>query len=106
MTGDPGFRAAFTREAPRSKKGHALKDLAAGERLFANRCSYLIYSATFRALPETLKVRILDRLHAALLSRDPRDRHGYLPAEEKERIHGILVETHPTRASAGAGSAG
>lgn len=95
VAGDATFRVAFTRDAPRSKAGHALKDLAAAERLFAQRCSYLIYSATFRALPETLKARILDRLHAALLSRDPQDRYAYLPAEEKERIREILVETHP-----------
>jgi hypothetical protein len=72
-----------------------LKDLRLDGRLFAQRCSYLIYSESFRALPETLKVRVWDRLDAALRSRDPKDRYAYLPAEEKQRIREILIETHP-----------
>ncbi|MCX6940760.1 MAG: hypothetical protein NTX09_08500, partial [Verrucomicrobia bacterium] len=55
----------------------------------------LIYSESFRALPGTLKVRILDRLDSALRSRDPKDRYAYLPSDEKQRIRDILIETHP-----------
>ncbi|MCX6954551.1 MAG: hypothetical protein NTV51_20550 [Verrucomicrobia bacterium] len=95
VTGHGGFRKNFAQDAPRSRDGHALKDLFLDGRLFAQRCSYLIYSESFRALPETLRVRILDRLESALLSRDPKDRYAYLPAEEKQRIHAILLETQP-----------
>ncbi len=95
ITGHPNFVKNFARGAPRSAGGHALKDLQLGERLFAQRCSYLIYSESFRALPETLKVRILDRLDSALRSRDPKDRYAYLPSDEKQRIRDILIETHP-----------
>ena len=95
VTGHPAFVKKFAQGAPRSAAGHALKDLRLGERLFAQRCSYLIYSESFRALPDTLKVRILDRLDAALRSRDPQDRYAYLPADEKQRIREILIETHP-----------
>ena len=95
VNGHADFRAAFARETPRTVSGHALKDLQLQDRLFAQRCSYLIYSDTFRGLPETLKVRILDRLQAVLTSRDPKDRYAYLPAEEKQRIYDILIETHP-----------
>jgi hypothetical protein len=42
-----------------------------------------------------LKGRVLDRLQAALRSRDPNDRYAYLGADEKDRIHEILIETHP-----------
>lgn len=95
VTGHPDFVKNFARGAPRSAGGHALKDLQLGERLFAQRCSYLIYSESFRALPETLKVRILDRLDSALRSRDPKDRYAYLPSDEKQLIRDILIETHP-----------
>lgn len=89
------FEKMFARAAPRSQGGHSLKDLRLRDQLFAQRCSHLIYSESFRALPETLRGRILDRLHAALVSRDPQDRYAYLPAAEKARILEILTETHP-----------
>ena len=95
VTGHPAFVKNFAQGAPRSAAGHALKDLHLDGRLFAQRCSYLIYSESFRALPDTLKRRILDRLDAALRSRDPQDRYAYLPADEKQRIRQILIETHP-----------
>lgn len=95
IVGHEGFLKTFANGAPRNRAGHALKDLQLEGRLFAQRCSYLIYSESFRALPETLKVRVWDRLDAALRSRDPKDRYAYLPAEEKQRIREILIETHP-----------
>lgn len=95
VTGHPEFVKNFAQGAPRSAAGQALKDLQLGDRLFALRCSYLIYSDSFRALPDTLKVRIWDRLDAALQSRDPKDRYAYLPADERQRIREILIETHP-----------
>lgn len=98
IEGHPGFRAAFLRGAPRSKAGHALKDLELRGRIFAQRCSYLIYSESFRTLPETLKVRILDRLRAVLVGQEAGDRYAYLPEEERRRIHDILLETHPDAA--------
>jgi hypothetical protein len=95
VTGHEAFQKSFTHEAPRSAAGHALKDFQLRDRIFANRCSYLIYSESFLALPETLKTRVLDRLQAALRSRDPKDRYAYLENEEKDRIYQILIETHP-----------
>lgn len=95
VEGHAGFRKNFAKDAPRSRAGHALKDLLVAERLFAQRCSYLIYSDSFHALPVTLKARILDRLDAALRSRDPKDRYAYIPADEKQRIRDVLIETHP-----------
>jgi len=62
IVGAAGFRRAFAAGAPRSAKGDALKDLAAHGRLFANRCSFLIYSESFSVLPKVLKDRIFDQL--------------------------------------------
>ena len=95
VVGSEEFRRRFVDGAPRSRSGHALKDFQLRDRLFAVRCSYLIYSEMFGALPEQLKTRILDRLHAVLQDDDPRKRYEYLAAEEKRRIYEILVETHP-----------
>ncbi|MEY2877679.1 MAG: hypothetical protein RLZZ15_59 [Verrucomicrobiota bacterium] len=95
VVGGAEFRGGFAASAPRSRAGHALKDLDLHGKIFAQRCSYLIYSESFRALPPPLKTRILDRLQAVLLGREPGERYAYLPAEERARIYAILVETHP-----------
>ena len=95
VNGSEAFRKAFAAKAPRSQSGHALKDLQLRDRIFEFRCSYLIYSDMFRALPESLKTRIFDRLDAALQSRDAKDRYAYIPFEERQRIREILIETHP-----------
>ena len=95
IVGNPDFKQAFALGAPRSAAGYSLKDLQLHERLMLQRCSFLIYSESFLALPPTLKNCILERLFAALRSHDPKDRYSYLPAEEKHRILDILIETHP-----------
>jgi len=95
VTGDAAFRKVFGQDAPRSPAGDALKDLRLSDRLFANRCSYLIYSDTFTALPSPLKTRIFDRLYAALHDDEPKSRYAYLEKEERRRIFEILVATHP-----------
>ena len=95
VEGSEVFRNAFAAGAPRSRGGRSLKDLDLHGRLFAHRCSYLIYSDTFAALPVPLKALIFSRLKSALESRDPRDRYAYLPAAERERILEVLAETHP-----------
>ena len=106
VVGNTEFKQSFAQGAPRSKAGHTLKDLDLHGRILAQRCSYLIYSESFRALPATLKGRVLDTLHSALRGRDPKDRYAYLPAEEKQRIYAILNETHPDAKLRWAGKAG
>ncbi|MDO8541837.1 MAG: hypothetical protein Q7S40_15480 [Opitutaceae bacterium] len=95
VVGSERFRQTFGEKAPRSSKGHSLKELVLRGHMFANRCSYLIYSPSFRELPPSLKSRILTRLQDVLLNRDRSSRFAYLPADEKQRIYDILRETHP-----------
>lgn len=95
VEGSAAFRQVLAEGAIRTGDGRSLKDLSLRGRIFAHRCSYLIYSDMFAALPEPLKARIFSRLKSALESRDPKDRYAYLPAGEKQLILGILAETHP-----------
>lgn len=95
IEGGNGFRQAFSAGARRSRGGDSLKDLSLHGRLLANRCSYLIYSESFAALPAPLKDRILERLAAILQGRDSSGRYAYLGADEKRRILEVLTETHP-----------
>jgi hypothetical protein len=95
IAGADGFRRAFAAGVPHSAKGDTLKDLSFQGRLFANRCSFLIYSESFSALPPALKDRIFDRLAAALRDGDPQGRFAYLEKDERRRIVEILTETLP-----------
>lgn len=95
IVGSEEFRRVFGTDTPRNHAGHGLKDFQLRDRLFAHRCSFLIHSEMFAALPTLVKARILDRLHAALRDDDPRGRYAYLDQAEKRRIYEILVETHP-----------
>ena len=98
VEGAKEFRVAFTAGAPRDAAGRALKDLRLRERMFEHRCSYLIYSPAFAALPDVLRLRIYDRLKVALVGDDPKGRYAYLPADERRRIHEILAATLPEAA--------
>ncbi len=95
VVGHEAFKRTFVANAQRDESGHTLKDLQLSNRLFANRCSYLIYSESFTALPEQLKRRILQRLHAALVDEAPSGRYAYLDTAERKRIYSILRATHP-----------
>jgi hypothetical protein len=95
IPGADAFRAAFARDARRTSNGDALKDLSLRGRLFVNRCSFLIYSESFAALPRPLKDRIFARLYAALRSDDPKSQYSYLEPEEKRRIYAVLNQTLP-----------
>lgn len=94
VEGGAGFRAAFARDARRDARGRALKDLSLQGRLFAQRCSFLIYSEAFTGLPAPYRDFVMAELLAALRD-DARGRYAYLAPDEKRRIVEILTETHP-----------
>ncbi len=95
VAGNDAFKKTFVANAQRDETGHSLKDLELRDRLFVNRCSYLIYSDSFTSLPEQLKRRVLQRLQAALQEEAPDDRYAYLDTAERKRIYQILRQTHP-----------
>jgi hypothetical protein len=64
-------------------------------RLFKHRCSYMIYSPLFGALPAVLKSRVADRMRQALQDRGGDREFDYLPLVEKRNIRGILKATLP-----------
>ncbi|HZQ45551.1 MAG TPA: hypothetical protein VFC07_00950, partial [Verrucomicrobiae bacterium] len=95
ITGSAAFQKAFCADAPRARDGSSLKDLLLSDHLFKNRCSYLIYSESFLALPRPLKHRIYTRLAKALDLEQPDTRYTYIHRSERQRIATILKETHP-----------
>jgi len=95
IVGAPAFPPAFAAGVPRARDGSSLKDLLLSEHLFRSRCSYLIYSDSFRLLPAALKHRVFARLSRALAPAQPSSRYAYLGAAERQRIAAILRETLP-----------
>lgn len=95
VRGDPAFQRAFLANAPRAANGLSLKDFSLKGRIFEHRCSYLIYSDSFRQLPAQLKQRVFERLVLALQPAHPEPRYAYLDTAERARIVAILRDTHP-----------
>lgn len=95
VVGGVAFQKAFQRNRKMSSQGASLKDFDLRSRLFKHRCSYMIHSASFTALPALLKARIYARLNE-ILSGDPEDdSYGYLEREERLSIRQILMDTEP-----------
>jgi len=94
LEGSPAFQQAFQRNARPSAAGHSLKEFSLKGRLFQNRCSYLIYSDSFLALPPQLKKRVYARLQQILSEENVESRYAYLGKDERTRIATILVATH------------
>ena len=88
LEGAPGFQSAFQRNARRDAGGRSLKDFSLQGHLFQNRCSYLIYSDSFLALPELLKKRVYARLQEILDAPQAEPRYAYLGRGERARIPG------------------
>lgn len=95
LEGSPAYQHAFQANARCTTTGRSLKEFSLKGQLFQNRCSYLIYSDSFLALPGQLKKRVYARLAEILSAEDSEPRYAYLGKEERTRIANILRETHP-----------
>lgn len=89
---DPVFLRDFVRSAVRSKDGRSLRDVDLQTRMFKYRCSYMVYTKGFKALPESFRV-VFNRMLVRALSDSSDRRFDYLPAAEKKAILEILRET-------------
>jgi hypothetical protein len=95
VQGTSGFQQVYERNGIRTKDGRSLRDFRLEGHLFKYRCSHLIYSKQFLALPAALKQRIYSQLTKALAPDDPIARYDYLSRQERISIKEILIETHP-----------
>lgn len=91
VEGGPAFAAAFAGGALRDRNGRSLRDLDLRRRLFRYRCSSLIYSEQFDALPAPARDGILRRVYAILTAAEPSNLEG----SERRAILEILRETKP-----------
>lgn len=100
LEGSAAFQKTFAQNARRTSSGASLKDFSLKGHLFANRCSYMIYTESFLKLPIQLKQRVYERLTRALNPSDADPRFVYLGQEERRQITKILCATHQEFAAA------
>jgi hypothetical protein len=72
VRGNSGFTERFSKRGPRDRKGRSLYELDLTQHVFKYRCSYMIYSPAFDALPPRMKSAIYRRMWE-VLSAMPRD---------------------------------
>lgn len=95
IAGTSGFATEFAGVGPRDPQGRSLRDLDLQRRLFRHPCSFLIYSASFDALPDELRDRFWSRMDAALADTNPAGRFTHIRPEEGRAIREILAATKP-----------
>jgi hypothetical protein len=88
ISGTSSFAADFAERGPRDAQGRSLRDL-----LMKYRCSYLIYSEAFDALPPTAKALVYRRMWEVLSGEDADPRYAALSAVERRAIIEILRDT-------------
>ncbi|RYD18104.1 MAG: hypothetical protein EOP88_23775 [Verrucomicrobiaceae bacterium] len=93
VEGHEEFQKQFAAAIPRTGEGDSLADFQLNTRLFKNRCSYMIYSEAFAALPDAVKARVIDRLKKIFGSATAEDSHAEIKLPERQRIARILNET-------------
>ena len=88
------YKTAFLSRRIPTQTGLSLRDLDLKSRLFKFRCSYMIYTPSFRALPQPMLARIRTKLFEALGETPTQPEFAYLPPDEKRTIRAILAETN------------
>jgi hypothetical protein len=95
VEGVSSFTQTFPRIGPRDRRGRSLRDFDLETRLFKYPLSYLIYSAAFDALPETVRRAVYLRLHRVLTSAEGDGVFAHLGGADRRAIMEILEDTKP-----------
>jgi len=93
VDGGPAFQDAFRGSRRATADGRSLKDFQLLTRLFKHRCSYLIYTRTWEALPERFRGMLYRRMFDILTAKEPVKGYEHLSESERKDILEILRET-------------
>jgi hypothetical protein len=70
VRGVAAFSRTFSATGPRDRQGRSLRELDLQTRLFRYRCSYMIYSPAFDALPAEARSAVFARMRERITDRD------------------------------------
>jgi len=87
------FTKTFPQRGPRDSKGRSLRDFDLQTRLFKYPLSYMIYSASFDGLPDSVREAIYSRLYEILSGKDQSPEYAYLSAADRRAILEIVRDT-------------
>ena len=93
IKGSSGFTELFAAQGPTDRQGRSLRQLDLQRRLMRYPCSYLVYSAAFRALPADARSAVYVRMWDILSGHDPSPRYGGLSGADRRAVVDILRET-------------
>src|SRR6185295_7698981 len=93
IKGTSGFAETFAAQGPADSRGRSLRQLDLEHRLVRYPCSYMIYSAAFRALPADLRLAIYARVAEVLSGRDASAKYARLSDADRRAIAEILRDT-------------
>lgn len=92
IVGDPKYAEDFLRDRKMTKAGLSLKDFDMRTRIFKHRCSFMLYTDTWKHAPRELKDRVYYHM-AGYLRDQPDAQHAHIPPAERLAIRSILKET-------------
>jgi hypothetical protein len=95
IKGTSGFAESFAAQGPADSRGRSLRQLDLERRLLKYPCSYMIYSAAFRALPADVRAAIYARMGDVLAGRDTNPKYARLSETDRRAVGEILRETLP-----------
>ncbi len=95
LEGVSTFTKTFPERGPHDEHGRSLRDFDLEKRLFRYPLSYMVYSRSFDALPDTVREEIYRRLYDVLTGADQEERFAHLSAEDRGSILEILRDTKP-----------
>ncbi len=93
VRGTSAFAREFSARGPRDRNMRSLRELDLERRLFRYRCSYMIYTEAFDALPPMAKGAVYDQLWRVLSGKETDKAYARLPLAERNAIVEILRET-------------
>jgi hypothetical protein len=93
VEGSSGFAERFSNEGPKDSKERSLRQLDLTHRLARYRCSYMIYSEAFDALPAEAKAAAYKRLWRVLSGNLADKPYAQLSHADRQAVVEILRET-------------
>jgi hypothetical protein len=87
------YTKTFAERGPRDKQGRSLRDFDLEKRMFRYPLSYMIYSAAFDAMPDTIREPVYRKLFDVLTGKDRSDKFARLSDKDRADILAILRDT-------------
>jgi len=99
ISGDSGFAARVSGLGPKDSQGRSLRELDLHTRLLRYPLSYEVYSPQFDAMPQYALDYVNSRIVEVLQGRDTTGISAGIPADERQAIAEILIDTKPSLAA-------